>query len=159
MRKVTPNPRRPPQPRARPRAGEDTAPGRDPRSRPGDVVMPLALRVLCRRAGVWNDLAEVVEAHDGRTTSADAEVVLGQQRPILRVTPEVGGRTRQIAAEPPHAAVVTLLTRNAVLEGAVERVEGHRGALVRGRQLGAPHTGEPARPALDSRNVGLECRA
>src|SRR5215467_8704704 len=130
-----------------------------PRSRPGDVVMPLVLQVLYCRAWVRHDLAEVVEAHDGRTTSADAQVVLGQQRPILRVTAEVGGCTWQVVAEPPHAAVVALLTRDAILERAEERVEGHRGALVRGRELGAPYAGEPARPALDSRNVGLECRA
>src|SRR5262249_61830706 len=100
-----------------------------PRSRPRDVVMPLVLLALCCWARVRDDLAEVVEAHDRRTTSADAEVVLGQQRPILGITPEVGGRTWQVVAEPPHAAVVALLTRDAVLESAEERVEGHRGAL------------------------------
>src|SRR5215469_5613899 len=134
----------------------DTGAGR---AGPGPCVWSALAVVLCSRAGVRNDLAEVVVAHCNRTTSAKDEVVLGQQRPVLCVTAEVGGRTWQVVAEPPHAAVVPLLVRNAVLERAEERVKGHGRTLVRNGQRGAPYTGEPALSGLDSRNVGLECHA
>src|ERR1700730_12137018 len=104
-----------------------------------------------RRARVRDDLAEVVEALDRFAAPAEEEVGAAQHRPVLRVAAEVGGGSRQVVAEPPDTASVTLLILDAVLEGTVERVEDGGSALVRDREQVAPHAGGPARPALDSR--------
>src|SRR5262249_60273640 len=105
-----------------------------------------ALRVApisARWARVGDDLAEVGEAVDGRAASAEGEVGGAQQRPVLRVAAEVGGRTRQVVAESPHTAAVTLLILDAVLEGAGERVEGGRCALVGGWDWGTAFAAGP----------------
>src|SRR5215471_9564973 len=122
-----------------------TAPGLGPGQRvpARDLVVPLVLVVSSCGACVREDLAEVVEEVDRGTTSAEPEVGGGQQRAVLRVAAEVGGRAGQVVAEPPHAAVITLLVRGTVLERTEERVEGRRGALVGGRDQGAAGAGEP----------------
>src|SRR5215468_217235 len=97
-----------------------------------------------------------VEALDGRTAPADFEVGVLQQGSPLRLASEVGGRTRQVVAEPPHAAVVTLLAWDAILERAVERIEGDGSAFVGIGEQEAADAGEPAVAGLDSRQVGLE---
>src|SRR5207245_3999227 len=78
----------------------------------------------------------------------------------VRVAAEVGGRSRQVVAEPPHAAAATLHALDTVLERAEERVEGRRGALVRGRdQRAARPRGPVAGVELDSWQIGLEGHA
>src|SRR5215468_7853471 len=125
-----------------------------------DLVVPLVLLVSSCWACVREDLAEVVEAVDRGATSAEGEVGGGQQRPVLRVAAEVGGRTRQGVAEPPHTAAVAMLVLDTVLERAEERVEGGRRALIRGRDQGAARAGRPvAGVELDSGQVGLEGNA
>src|ERR1700730_4691056 len=132
--------------------------GRDSRSRPRYLARPLALIPSCG-ARVRDDLTEVVDAVDGRSMPAEGEVGGGQQRPVLRVAAEVV-RTCQVIAERPQTAATTLLIPDTVLEGAEERVEGGRRALVRGRDQGAAGTGGPvARIGLDPRQVSLQCRA
>src|SRR5215472_12442548 len=81
-----------------------------------DLAMPLVLLVSSCGARVREDLAEVVEALDGRTAPAEGKVGAAQQRAVLRVAAEVGGRTGQVVAEPPYAAAVALLVLDAVLE-------------------------------------------
>src|SRR5215468_12517147 len=125
------------------------------RPRPGEEQR-LALLVLRCRAWVRDDVTEIVEALDGRTAPADFEVGVLQQGSPLRLASEVGGRTRQVVAEPPHAAVVTLLAWDAILERAVERIEGDGSAFVGIGEQEAADAGEPAVAGLDSRQVGLE---
>src|SRR5215467_7388003 len=125
-----------------------------------DLVVPLVLLVSSCWACVREDLAEVVEAVDRGATSAEGEVGGGQQCPVLRVAAEVGGCAGQVVAEPPHAAAITMLVRDAVLERAEERVEGRRGALVGGRDQRAAVAGRPvAGVELDSWQVSLEGHA
>src|SRR5215813_1887533 len=117
----------------------------------------LVLLVSSCGAGVREDLAEVVDEVLRRTAPSEPEVCGGQQRPVLRVAAEIGGRTWQVVAEPPHAAAVAVLVWDTVLECAEEWVEGGRRALVRGRDQGAASTGRPvAGVELDSWQVSLE---
>src|SRR5215472_5622684 len=119
----------------------------------------LALPVIpSRQARVRHDLAEVVEELHSRPAPAQLEVSDLQRRPVLCVAAEVV-RTAQVVGERPHAAAVTLLLLDSVLECAEERVEGRRRALVGGREQLAPDAGTPALPALDSWQVGLEGHA
>src|SRR5215469_9619839 len=126
-------------------------------ARPGPPMRcALALLILSSRAWVGHDLTEVVDEVMGSAPAAEDEVVAAQQRPVLGVAAEVGGRSRQAVAEPKHAAVVALLIRNAVLEGAEERVERNWRSLVRGREQRASRAGRPVAAGLDSRQVSLE---
>src|SRR5215469_11626829 len=104
--------------------------------------MPLASPPACR-ARVRHDLAEVVDEFARGATSAEDEVRAGQQRAVLRVAAEVV-RTGHDVAKPPHAAATALHASDTVLERAEERVEGSRGALVRGGDQSAASAGRPA---------------
>src|SRR5258708_16453672 len=89
---------------------------------------------------------------------AESEVGGGQQRPVLRVAAEVV-RTRQVITERPQTAATTLLIPDTVLEGAEERVQDARRALVRGRDQGAAGAGRPLpRLAPDPRHTTLQHR-
>src|SRR5215471_6750443 len=125
-----------------------------------DLVVPLVLLVSSCGTRVREDLTEVVDEVVRRAAPTEDEVRRGQQRAVLRVATEVGGRAGQVVAESPHAAAVALLVRDAVLERTEERVEGGRRALVRGRDQGAAGAGRPvAGVELDSWQVGLEGHA
>src|SRR5690348_4018115 len=93
------------------------------------------LSALCA-AGIGDDVAEVVDAVDGRPASAERQVGAGEQRAVLRVAAKVVP-ARQVVAERPQAPVAVAVP----VERTEERVEGGRLTVVSGRDQGAARAG------------------
>src|SRR5579859_5751812 len=111
------------------------------------------LSAVLSAAGILHDVTEIVDEGDSSPAAAEQQVMVAQQRAVLRVAAEVL-RARQFIAKCPQAPVA-----GAAVECAVEGIEGGRLPGVGGRdQRASGSGGAVAGAGLDSRQVGLEPR-